>query len=141
MPVLHLTHNNSQLFIPVAILPPLYEDISDDDLRGQRVQQQPKSYNALVDTGATASCITSEVAEKVGLKSKGKVHVQGVSGLEDHESYLFRIAFIQQIRDDMAGIHELNKNIEGSNVHSGGQFDVLARHGRSVNGNADCSWE
>ena len=25
----------------------------------------------------------------------------------------------------MAGIHELNKNIEGSNVHSGGQFDVL----------------
>lgn len=51
------------------------------------------AVRALIDTGATTTCITAGVAAKLGLQPIGKVPVQGVSGIVHHNNYLFYVAF------------------------------------------------
>lgn len=40
----------------------------------------PRTVDALFDTGATATCITSSLAEDLGLEANGKVNVKGIHG-------------------------------------------------------------
>jgi|GEM_PF-918554 len=127
MPVLHLQHNNTQLFINVLILP---LGTPADLIGGQTDLNGPtKPFRALVDTGATSSCITTKVASAVGLDPVGRVSVQGVAGVADLNNYLFHVGFIENVQSDqgqtLAQVNVLNREITGAEVNSGGHFDVL----------------
>jgi Aspartyl protease len=54
---------------------------------------EPVIGRALVDTGATTTCISARVAEHLKMQPIGKVPVQGVSQVSYHNSYLFMVAF------------------------------------------------
>ncbi len=130
MPVLYQPHNNSQVFINVCILP---TGIQQKTIKGadSKPAEVPSgaAFRALVDTGATASCITTSVAEKIGLKPIGKVPIQGVDGVADHNNYLFHIGFFINIStgegQQQGTLTVLNKEITGAEIDSGGAFDVL----------------
>jgi hypothetical protein len=88
-------------------------------------------FNALVDTGAQGTCITSDAAEKVGLAPIGKVPIQGVAGLSYHNNYLFRVGFPFGIAGEkrearLGSLHVVNAPIQGAelNIQDSG-FDVL----------------
>lgn len=87
MPCIWGNHNNSQIFLEVAVFP------VDFDRQTAPVKQQPGIFKALLDTGAQSTCITSDVAGKVGLEPIGKVPVSSVSGIQYHNNYLFKIGF------------------------------------------------
>jgi hypothetical protein len=53
----------------------------------------PQAVTALIDTGATTTCITSGLASRLNLTPIGKVPVHGVSGNAYHNNYLFYVAF------------------------------------------------
>jgi len=73
----------------VAVLSP--EDRTA--LASGKLSRKINAFTALVDTGASSTCITPKVAEMVGLQAIGKVPIQGVSGPNYHNNYLFHIGF------------------------------------------------
>jgi len=88
-------------------------------------------FKALVDTGATTTCITKTAADKVGLLPVGKVPVQGVSGVSFHDTYVFKVAFAFEAigtEPDMpvASVQIFDFPIEGADLNlEQSQFDVL----------------
>jgi hypothetical protein len=91
MPCLWLQHNNSQLFISVAIidagaLPPLHA--------APAMAALPRMFVALVDTGAQRTMISTNVVNTLGLQPQGQIQLQGVGpNFTWHNAYLFHVAF------------------------------------------------
>ena len=48
-------------------------------------------YDALIDTGATATCISQKVVDEVGLRSMGKCQMISASHVADVNEYVFVI--------------------------------------------------
>jgi len=127
MPCIWGTHNKSQVFIPVAILPVP---------SGATAPQVPLTsnifiFNALVDTGAQSTCISPRVAATVGLQPLGRMQIFGVSGAQYHNYYLFYVGFplgalshgAQQYQGRVDVFHDA---IQGAELAIGqGGFDVL----------------
>ena len=127
MPCIWGTHNKSQVFIPVAILPVP---------PGATAPQTPPTgslfaFNALIDTGAQSTCISPQVAAAVGLQPLGKTQIFGVSGVQFHNYYMFFVGFplgqytpgTQQFQ---GRLHVFNNAIQGAELAIGqGGFDVL----------------
>src|ERR1700730_11121265 len=57
----------------------------------------PNAYNALLDTGASCSCVSDKVIKAEGLVPSGKQQVGGVHGSHATNAYRFQIAipFVQ----------------------------------------------
>ena len=91
MPCIWLKHNNSQVFMDVAITS---TKTVEEAKKGNYDTLDTKRYKALVDTGAQGTCITKRVADELGLKPSGKMPVVGVSGKSYHNYYLFHVGFI-----------------------------------------------
>ena len=115
MPCLWGSHNNSQIFLDVAILP---VDFSQQNPEATGLTIPPSIFKALVDTGAQSTCITQAVAEQVNLTPIGKVQVQGVSGIQYHDNYMFMLglphkppAKDEKIHDDRLFMY---KELQGS---------------------------
>lgn len=87
MPCIWGQHNNSQLFVPVAILPPTVSQATGH-YPGPSIV-----VNALVDTGATTTGITAKYAGQLQFQPVGKVPIHGVGGVQHQNSYLFKVAF------------------------------------------------
>jgi len=128
MPCLWLQHNNNQLFMNVAILS---QDSFDAVMAGND-PEEPLMYKALVDTGASSTCITKKVADDLGLSPIGQVPIMGVSGKSYHNNYLFYVGFTIQVVDpenpsqNTMRMHMANKAIQGVELAlQGDQFDVL----------------
>ncbi len=126
MPCIWGRHDGSQAILAVAVL--------DDGSADRMSAGQPLTihvFNALIDTGAQATCITRTAAEKVGLLPIGKVPILGVSGLQFHNNYLFRIGFsfgrIPMPKEiGTAQAHVFDGIIEGAELGvTGSKFDVL----------------
>jgi hypothetical protein len=49
--------------------------------------------DALVDTGATTTGITSRLAARLQMQPVGRVSLQGIGGVQHHNSHLFMVAF------------------------------------------------
>jgi len=129
MPCIWGKHDQSQAFVNVAIFDAgVVERISASKL-GNDFQMHV--FRALIDTGAQSTCITSSAAAKVGLVPVGKVPIQGVSGLQYHNNYLFKVGFAFGTVDESktvqtAKVHVFAKPIEGAELNfSNSKFDVL----------------
>jgi hypothetical protein len=60
---------------------------------GAPLQGAIAAVNALIDTGATTTCISSGLATRLNLQPIGKVPIHGVSGVAHHNNYLFYVGF------------------------------------------------
>jgi hypothetical protein len=93
MPCLWLKHDNRQLFCAVAILPTESAAGLPVGPDGSPYEGSVITARALIDTGATTTCISSRLAAQLRIQPIGKVPVQGVSSVSYHNSYLFMVAF------------------------------------------------
>ena len=83
----------------------------DSDYRpgaGVRPNLPPDTYPALVDTGATRSCIDSALAETLNLPIVGRNEIGGAGGLTEVSVYLAQI-YVPELRSAIygrfAGVH------------------------------------
>jgi hypothetical protein len=83
MPCIWGQHNGKQLFLLVVILPE----------NAPVAPASPIGVPALIDTGATTSGIASTLAAQLQMQPIGLVSIQGVGGVQQHNSYLFKVAF------------------------------------------------
>jgi hypothetical protein len=140
MPCIWGQHNNSQLFLAVVIFPVNAPGIVSGP-QGAPYIGQSVGFQALIDTGATTTGITSKLAGIIGLQPIGKVPIHGVGGVQHHNSYLFYVGFpfafppgtpsqpglpppaLGQIQGN---VFILQKVIQGCEFHSGpANFDVI----------------
>lgn len=129
MRVIDGSHNNSQVFIEVAVLPvQSFDDLNDP----QRLAKPSQVHlcTALVDTGAQITCITQSAAMKIGLVPVGTLLIQGVGGLAPHNYYIFKIGFNRIVENEVGlspDVHLIDKVIEGAELVFGpnAPFDVL----------------
>ena len=92
------------------------------------------SYDALIDTGATATCISEQVVADVGLAPTGKTLMTGATGASPVDQFAFGIGFIlpaaQAPTGDVSGSLWV-KQVHGCLFAKGSAaFDVLL--GRDV---------
>lgn len=136
MPCLWGTHNNSQVFIDVGIFDASTLNLAGAQPVGGNIAP-PKMFKALIDTGAQKTMISTNVVTTLGMKSVGKIGIQGVGpNVHYHNGYLFHVAFVialvtpgqivspgQQVN---AVIYMQPTPIYGAEITStGGVFDVL----------------
>jgi hypothetical protein len=134
MPCIWGQHNNSQLFCPVAILPPNAPAVV---AAGGHFPGPVHVVPALVDTGATVTGIASTLAARLQMQPIGKVSVHGVGGIQAHNSHLFVVAFPFALPPGAspppsapAGqppiqLQILHKLIQGCEFPGGANFEVL----------------
>ncbi len=125
MPCIWGKHNNSQIFLDVAVVPITFNS---------QTAQSPPRFRSLLDTGAQSTCITRKVATTMDLSSIGMIPIGGVSGVQSHHAYLFQIGLFWDISilgNDGNSVSQsklsiLNKDITGAEIDSAiGEFEVL----------------
>jgi Aspartyl protease len=75
--------------IQVAIWPPNYRPSAPTPA----IPIAPTLYNALIDTGASCTCISPKVVADLSLPPTGKQHVGHAQGSTATNSYQFQVAF------------------------------------------------
>ena len=89
---------------------------------------------ALVDTGASVTCVSNSAAKKVGLQPSGKTIMSGSTGQGDVDQYTFGVGFIIGAQQNPSGYVTGNINVhwvQGCEfANHGFGFDVLL--GRDV---------
>jgi hypothetical protein len=86
-------------------------------------------YLALIDTGASSTCVSARVVSEVGLAPTGKIPVVGVHGRTPVNTYQFSVGFVIPQGQDATGAIIANitafpvDGIEFANTDCG--FDVL----------------
>jgi hypothetical protein len=123
MPCIWGQHNSVQLFCPVVILPPNPTPAT----AGGHVGVQ-----ALIDTGATTTAITTALAARLSLQPIGIMPIHGVGGVQHHNSHLFQVGFPfapyppPQQGQVPGTIFVLQKLIQGCSFQAGSApFEVL----------------
>ena len=101
-------HNSEQVFCDVVLMP--VENLDGMDVYTD-LPQPPKVFvlRALIDTGATQTCIIESAAKKLDLVPLGYVPTMGIHGVSEVRYYLFRIGFIK---------HESSIEVSASNEMS-----------------------
>lgn len=136
MPCIWGTHNRRQLFLDVVIFPVATATLIKSpqmtrQKSGAEGQGQPPAiFRALVDTGATTTCITRRVADCVGLKPVGKTNVITIAGENAHNNYLFHIGFptgpMPPDGKSYQGSVQINRQpLQGPELVMSSGFDVL----------------
>ncbi len=129
MPDIVGPHNNRQVFTPVILLPvDRFEDSLDPEFLSKPASLQV--LTALIDTGATGTCITESAARKLGLEPSGIVPVQGVGGTSYHNSYIFKVGFVDLRKNELGfespQFHLVDREINGVEFDCGNEdFEVL----------------
>ncbi|MCH8238631.1 MAG: aspartyl protease family protein [Proteobacteria bacterium] len=83
------------VLIQVSILPP------EQAIQAANPQQNStdsikdfKVYMALIDTGASCTCISAKVVNDVGLKPTGKTKMSGSTGADEVDQFTFSVGFM-----------------------------------------------
>ena len=85
-----------------------------------------ESFTALIDTGATRTCVTQNVVDRLGLLRRGRIEIRNVSGAALHWTYLFQVAIWPETEDGSpAAPFGLGDPMEGADLGDGRLFDVL----------------
>lgn len=85
-------------------------------------------YNALIDTGASCTCITTKVIQDAGLAPTGKITSGGVHGKKIVNQYQFQVAFLfpqSQAPTGLVNANALAVPVTGIEFDASGSFDVL----------------
>ncbi len=130
MPDIVGLHNSRQVFTPVVLLP---AERFEDSLDPQFLSRPANLHvlNALIDTGATGTCITASAARKLGLEASGIVPVQGVGGASFHNAYVFKVGFVDLRKNELGIVsgpqfHLVDREISGVEFDCGSaDFEVL----------------
>jgi hypothetical protein len=130
MPCIWGRHDKSQVFVDVVIA----EDAFADRLfaaDGSNPQTPLHVYRGLIDTGAQSTCISRKVVEELQLAPIGRIPIRGVSGIRDHNFYLFRVGFEFEAPSRQPGVKQVTVHIVESPITAvelgaeDGDFDVL----------------
>lgn len=86
-------------------------------------------YQALIDTGASGTCISDKVVSDVGLAATGKTMIAGATGQAPVDQFAFGVGFllnpVAEPTGQVSGGLVMHK-VQGSLFHGGaGAFDVL----------------
>ncbi len=98
---------------------------------GQLNQKEvsPTMFMALVDSGASNTCISKRIVAEIGLSPTGKVPVAGVHGSTPTNTYQFGVGFLFPQRQESTGalVGDLSVHlIDGTEFSNEGcGFDVL----------------
>ena len=65
-----------------------------------------KSYRALIDTGATGTCITPKVVNDVNLVVLGKIEVKNLGATQSRRQYLVNLAIFYGERENQVDVYE-----------------------------------
>lgn len=130
MPNIVGSHNCSQVFCSVVLLP---VEKFEDTIRPDRLSKYPnfQVLKALIDTGAQGTSITINAANKLGLEPTGMFRVHGFGGSKLHNSYLFKVGFVDLQENDVGTInpmfHLVDREINGAEFDCGpdADFDIL----------------
>lgn len=109
-------------------------------LRNQVTIDNPNislTVEALWDTGASGSCISQDVVEKMGLKPTGMTHVLTPSGKDTRYTYLVDVVLPNNVR--IPDLHVIESEIGaqgigflvGMDIISAGDFAVSNFNGRT----------
>ncbi|SRR5229473_2183330 len=102
-------------------------------------------FAALVDTGASVTCISANVVQQLGLQPAGKTSMSGSTGAQTVDQYAFLVGFIfgaQQAPSGAISGH-LNVNlVQGCEfTNHGFGFDVLIGRDILCKGNLNMSFD
>jgi hypothetical protein len=135
--ILGVHSGGNQLFCVAVIIP---HTIAPAPMGSVLPLPSVESARALIDTGATGTCISQRHAQKINLQPIGKRTVHGVSGVAAHNSYVFKIGFPFDVPAGIplppgmpsmppggraTQLHVVEKIIQGSEFKTGGNFDIL----------------
>lgn len=83
-------------------------------------------FTALVDTGAKRTCVSQNVIQQVGLKSRGKIPVGNVKRTEEHHTYLFYVGVWPATLDETpSAVFGIGDEIMGIGGGDSRYYDVL----------------
>ena len=100
MPDIAGSHNRSQVFVPIVLLPvERFEDTLNPEWLSKPANMQV--LKALIDTGAQGTSITQHAADMLKLEPTGMFRVQGVGGPKLHNYYLFKIGFVDLAENEV----------------------------------------
>jgi hypothetical protein len=114
MPVVEGQHNGRQIIVPVFVAAPIAEG-STKIVGG----------TALIDTGATRSLITTELAVALDLPARGKQPLVSARSTDIVNRYAFRLGFL--ICGDSASPvpYMMEAELIGSEFRDHGNFNVI----------------
>ncbi len=135
MPCLWGQHNNSQVFLTVGIIDSASVNVTGTGRFGASAPP-PNLFQALIDTGAQATMISTNVVTTLNLTPIGKRPIQGVGpNVTYHNEYLFRVAFLFPVLSPhqigVLGARAVNAMYTSKPIHgaelsfTGLGFDVL----------------
>jgi Aspartyl protease len=103
------------------------ETVQNNPAFGQDLS--PTMFMALVDTGASNTCISKRIAEELSLVPTGKIQVAGVHGSSATNTYQFAIGFIFPVSQEASGavLGNLSAHlVDGTEFNNDGcGFDIL----------------
>lgn len=128
MPILAGNYNpNVGAIIQIAILP--IDLIQNSDGSPKPPPQNIPFFNALIDTGASCTCVSANAAQQAKLVPTGKAPMAGATGSTAKNKYAFGAGFMINAKQDASGavggdlfLMQVN-GMEFDN--HGGTFDVL----------------
>lgn len=115
--------------------------------QGMTAAQNPVAvtmYNALIDTGASCTCVTAKVINDVGLTPIGKMTSGGVHGKKIVNQYQFQVALVfpqSQAPTGLVNANVLAMAVTGIEFDASGGFDVLLGRDIICRGVLSLSWD
>lgn len=113
------------ILVQVAIL----KDLPKTNGGSLKSPSELRLYQALVDTGASCTCISRKVAQEVGLQPIGKEPMITPGGEIAQNTYQFHLGFILDQKQEPTGIFSGNialHTIKGAEFKNAGMgFEVL----------------
>ena len=126
MPFFNGTFNNRQIIIDVLIGHP-HNAESSLDPNDFLVNNPPYLYKALVDTGATSTCISPKIAENLALVPEGKKPVH--SATHKTSANLYHVSFFIPITKQTAQEFQVDTHaifdLEVMEIIQPANYDVL----------------
>lgn len=130
MPSISGSYNpNVGAIVQVAIMPLEQVQNSDGTPKHPGDGSNIKFFNALIDTGASCTCVSSNAAKQAKLKVIGKAPMAGATGVNHQNKYAFAVGFMINARQDASG--KINSDLSVQVVNGmefdnqSGGFDVL----------------
>lgn len=125
MPSISGRHNGRQLIVEVALVGVSLEAdfLAADSESGRSVFSEP--VRALIDTGATSTSVSPQVAQSLGLRPSGKRDVLTANGLRRARFFEFHVAMLGK-GDGATPFYVLPRTVKGDELNSDQfMFDIL----------------